>query len=85
MILLRSLISAEINKKKSIQKIWEPAGVLTLEITIFGFLKMMVKKSLEIFILKFHRVAAAQRGFYWPGRLAGISEGESGISKYFFF
>ena len=60
---------------------------------IFG-LKMMVKSGLEKIILKFHDglqscCCPVQKKIYperlnWPGRLAGISEGHRGISKYFF-
>jgi hypothetical protein len=48
---------------------------------------MMMKIGLEFFIWKSFRVAAAQcrkicpERLNWPGRLAGISEGASIISK----
>jgi hypothetical protein len=68
--------------------------ILILDVTIFG-LKMMVKSGVEKDILKFHvplqscccpvqcKKICPER-LNWPGRLAGISEGARGISRYFF-
>ena len=48
--------------------------------TIFG-LKMIVKSGLEKNILRAQCKEIWPEGLNWPGRLAGISEGASRISK----
>ena len=46
---------------------------------------MMVKSGIEKIILKLYNAPSEfLERLKWPGRLAGISEGARGISKYFF-
>ena len=60
--------------------------LLTLEMTIFG-LKMMVNSVLDFFFeIELQLPSAKKNGperLNWPGSLAGIFEGASGILDHF--